>query len=384
MHVAEFRENPGQGGSSAFSTWMREVFCLNNNSALGDLWDQFWAESSDAVLVGDQEMRVIWVNRCAQELFSCQEELTGEKIDGHICADKPLGETIQRLMRESWERRAEHRLVEKAWLKNRPFLFLLETRFLKLENTQAAGLMLTVKDITEHKIFYEETNRRYMQKIVNQVASGLAHEIRNPLTAVRGFIQLLHEQLKKSSKKEYLQVALDELDRANFMIKDFLLFVRPAAPNFSLVHLKQVLEEAVSVVKPDAEAKRLPVPSVSGDVFPLMYLDPEQICRALVNVLKNAVDFSEKGTIRIWVHNDEKMGKVVLSVQDMGPGIPPEIISHIFEPFFTTKEEAPGMGLALTYSIIRNHGGEVHVFNNPDGGTTVTMELLYVSRYPAS
>jgi len=372
MFAIEFKENIALDQDNTFSKQISKT-CNLSPSILEDFYNSFFHNSPDAIFLADNMGEIIWFNHAAERFIIPK---------GSQVIEKGMFSIIKNIVRDAFDYHRESKSLEKSCIINgNVHTFLWDTRFL-VENNKIAGIVLIAKDISKSKFDHEEMMRYHMQKIVDQVASGLAHEIRNPLTAVRGFIQLLHESLRRSSKREYLQVALDELDRANGFIKDFLLFIRPAAPNFSLVPLAQVIEEALSHVRPQALLNDVHFDLISSGNFPLMYLDQEQITQAIRNVLQNAADFTNNGTIRIQINNDERTEKVTLIVKDPGCGIPNENLSRIFEPFFTTKDEAPGMGLTLAQSIITNHGGQISVSNGQERGTVVTIELYHVSKYP--
>lgn len=384
MFASEFKKNMALDQNNTFLSQITKA-CNLSSSILEDFYNRFFQDSPDAIFLVDKLGEIVWFNYAAEGFIALRSSPVIEKKFDYGAfngSEKGMFPIIRNIVRDAFDYQRESRSLEKSCIINgNVHTFLWDTRFI-VENNQISGIVLIAKDITKSKLVHEETMRYNMQKIVDQVASGLAHEIRNPLTAVRGFIQLLHESLRRSSKREYLQVALDELDRANGFIKDFLLFVRPAAPNFSLVPLGQVIEEALSHVRAQALLHSVHFELISSESLPLMYLDQEQITQAMRNVLQNAVDFTDNGTIRIQVINDEKSEKVTLIVKDPGCGIPQQNMSRIFEPFFTSKEEAPGMGLTLAQSIIKNHGGEISVINNQEKGVCITIELYHVSKYP--
>lgn len=359
--------------------------CNLSHGYLDRFYSNFFETSSDAVFLADQQGEIVWLNPVARQYMTRENhELLEKRLDTRCLSgvEKGLFPLVKSMINDILLHKKEYRSFEESCIINgNMYTFLWDTHLI-MEKNHLAGMLLIAKDITQCRLAHEEMTRCNMQKIIDQVASGLAHEIRNPLTAVRGFIQLLHMSLKRSSKREYLQVALDELDRANSFIKDFLLYVRPAAPSFSLVPLEQVIESAFAEVRAEAAQKGIHFEMLSSGSLPLMYIDQEQICRAFTNVLQNAVDFTDKGSVIIHLMNHEKADKVIFTVKDTGCGISQQNMSRIFDPFFTTKEEAPGMGLTLTQSIIKNHGGEISVTNNSLGGTVFSIELYHVSKYP--
>lgn len=373
MLARKLKDNRKLGQINSLSSQLIKG-CNLNSSILDDFYQTFFQHSPDAVFLVDQMGEIVWFNQAA-EIFIIL------KGDQEISFAKETISIIENIIKDSFKDQREIQSLEKTCIiKGNVHTFLWDTRIIT-ENKQTMGIVLIAKDISRSRLLHEEIMHSNMQRVVDQVASGLAHEIRNPLTAVRGFIQLLYENLRRSLEREYLQVALEELDRANGFIKDFLLYTRPEAPDFSLTSLAQVIEDALSYIQPQASENGLDFELISKNALPLMYLDQEQITRAIKNVLQNAVDFTKQGKIEIEVINDVKSAKVNLIVQDPGLGISEQNISRIFEPFFTTKDDATGMGLTLTQSIIKSHGGKISVYNNKEKGTVVNIELCYVSQY---
>lgn len=374
MFARRPKNNKELGQINSFSSRLING-CNLNSSILENFYHNFFQNSSDAVFLIDKLGEIVWFNQ-ATEIFMISKD------DQEVSFVNGILSIIENIIRDAFNDQKEVLSLEKSCIINdNVHTFLWDSRLIT-DHQKINGMILIAKDISKSRIIHEENMRYNMQKIIDQVASGLAHEIRNPLTAVRGFIQLLHESLRRSSKREYLQVALDELDRANGFIKDFLLYVRPAAPNFSLTPLAQVIEDALFHIRPQSLLKGVGFDLIPVDAFPLMYLDQEQITHAMRNVFQNAVDFTEQGKIKIEVINDDKAAKVNLIVKDPGCGISEQNMTRIFEPFFTTKDEAPGMGLTLTKSIIKNHGGKISICNNQEKGIVVNIELYHVSLYP--
>jgi signal transduction histidine kinase len=361
---------------NTFSSKIKKLFNFNPLS-LEKFYNDFLQDFPDGIFLVDKNGEILWVNTVAKRFMEMTKAFSSF---GNF--ENSLLSIIINLAQSSLQNKRELFNREVSCIINGQSITFLLDIFLIRENHRIVGTILIAKDITRLKSINEASTYCNMRGFIHQVASGLAHEIRNPLTTVRGFIQLTQNSLKVSPKKEYLQVALDELDRANNLIKDFLLYVRPAAPNFILVSLEQVIEEAIKRVKQKALLKDIIFEYTSFGDSPLMYLDVEQISQAFGNILENAVDFSEQGIIEISALNVEKSDKTIITFKDSGCGIPDKNMSRLFEPFFTTKEEAPGLGLTLAQSIIKNHGGEICIANNPDKGVSVTVHLYHVSKYP--
>lgn len=378
-------DNKYRGIIAKFRDITREKHIEQKNINLHKMYRLIFNTTTDALITINQEGLITTCNRSARKFFGGNEEPTGKTVIDLLYQGKKYDcrGNYTCLMMETLETGTEHRNKEQVFIvNNQEHVFLVDTCLLRNEDNQVIGVLGAIRDITKKKAEDEEHFRQDKFELVNQVAYGLAHEIRNPLTSVRGFIQLLHQNLRKSQQRNYLQVALEELDRVNSLIKDFLLLSRPGAPHFSLVSFDQIISDLVPEISQLARNKGLTFEVISEVSFPLVFLDKEQISRALYNILQNAVQFTDEGQITLRLKNDVTREKLVIEIVDSGQGIPKENLSQIFEPFFTTKEEAPGFGLAISYRIIKNHGGSLCAKNNREKGTTFFIELPHVSFYP--
>ncbi len=229
--------------------------------------------------------------------------------------------------------------------------------------------------IEQRRLRHEEEERqRHLEKLsaVGQLAAGLAHEIRNPLTSIRGFVQI--SAAESEAVKKWESIILPEIDRINELLKQFLNLSETRPARFSLFSLDQLMKDVLSLLQPKAflMGHELMAHAPSHPVE--LEADPEQIKQVLINLIQNGLEsLSEKGKVEVrW---KELRGRVSIRVQDNGSGIKPEHMSRIFEPFFTTKGEGTGMGLSICHRIIMEHGGQIHVTSQPGRGTTFCIHM---------
>lgn len=210
---------------------------------------------------------------------------------------------------------------------------------------------------------------------IGQLAAGLAHEIRNPLTAVQGFIQLLINRNLGDKEKEYLDIIQEEMQRVGGLVGEFLLLAKPAAPRCEIHSLPTVVREVAILMQSEALLKEIQL-IVEGEEECYIDADKEQIKQVIINLIKNALEVMPPGKkITLGVHCKAGDNYGLISVKDEGPGIPAADLKKIFDPFFTTKENGTGLGLAVSYRIIENHGGSLSVQSTPGTGTVFTIEL---------
>lgn len=242
--------------------------------------------------------------------------------------------------------------------------------------------LLSVKDVTDYKRIEQAAYQNDKMAMLGKISAAIAHEIRNPLTAIRGFIQLLRPHLVHLGKDEYARIILTEIDRANDIIHEFLNSSKPSAPQKSKVSVASLLKEVVLLTESEALLKDCQmVLEVPEDGY--VSIDVKQIKQVLLNIIKNAMDAitevegDHKGVIDIKAEVDGK--HVNISIQDNGNGMDKGLLSRLFDPFFTTKEKGTGLGLSVSYRIIKNHKGNISVDSLKGAGTIFVITLPIVS-----
>lgn len=211
---------------------------------------------------------------------------------------------------------------------------------------------------------------------LGQLAAGIAHEIRNPLTSINILIHSLTESLPpETSHREDLKVIEEEIQRINEIVEQFLRFAKPAPPLFKETEIAPVFDETLQLLKPRLERDRISVHR-EFDALPPITLDRDQMKQVVLNLLINAIQAMPEGgrlDLSARISGDSLWMK--LSIRDSGMGIPPEDIGKLFDPFFSTKEGGIGLGLSIAHRIIDQHHGKVEVESHPGEGTTFHLWL---------
>ena len=238
---------------------------------------------------------------------------------------------------------------------------------------ELVGLYGIAKDITEWKKAEELLRKSDRLAVVGQLAAGVAHEIRNPLATLSGFVQLLKE--KSTDHHFYYDIMHSELDRINLIVSEFLLLAKPQVMDFQHKDITSIFEHVLAIAQTQASLNNIQFVIEFEPNLPQVYCEENQLKQVFINILKNAMEaMPSGGEIHI---NLNRQGEDVLRIrfQDQGCGIPPERITRLGEPFYSTKEKGTGLGLMVSYRIIEAHHGHIHVESQVNQGTTIDILL---------
>lgn len=244
------------------------------------------------------------------------------------------------------------------------------------ENGKITGLVLTFHDLTELRTLEETARRQDRLAAVGRMAAAIAHEIRNPLAAVRGSVQVLAADLPKDSQpQELIQIVVRESDRINRIVSDYLTYARPRTSTPTSIDLCELLENLLQDFRQSPNVQDHHFIITEFPHFPMLLEgDAEQLRQAFYNVALNGVQaMPDGGTLRVEVHNSSPYRRRIV-FSDNGQGMPPEQVEQLFEPF-TSTNGGTGLGLSIVYQTIREHGGTINVHSRERHGTTITIEL---------
>lgn len=240
---------------------------------------------------------------------------------------------------------------------------------LSVEKINIAGeifLLCIWYDITKLKNMQAEMKKLDRLNIIGKMAAGLGHEIRNPMTTVRGFLQFMGQKAV-GKDREYFKLIIAELDRANSIITEFLLMAADRVINFQLIDMNKIITNIIPLIEADAYKEGHSFTFNAGQI-PMLLADANEISQMVLNLARNGIEaMKAKGRLLITTYREKD--NVVLKVSDEGTGIDPEIINQLGTPFVTTKNEGTGLGLAICYSIANRHNADVMVESSKQGTT---------------
>jgi two-component system sensor histidine kinase PilS (NtrC family) len=328
------------------------------------------------VITTDLERRVFTVNRAAEEMTGyAAADLRGQDVSilfgdfkGHI----------EESLRSAAEGHASPR-YESECLTPEGFLIKLGYNIspLSSESGETTGLVITFQDLTDIRSMEETSRRQERLSAVGRVAAGIAHEIRNPLAAMRGSIQVLRSELEAdATQRELMDIVLSESDRLNRIISDFLTYARPRKFSLAVCDLREPLRETFALLRHSPEVldgHRLEEDLPEEPVLALA--DAEGVRQVFWNLTRNALKaMPDGGTLRAEMRPVTN-GSVRITFNDTGRGMTPSQVERLFEPFSSSTTGGTGLGLSIVYQIIRDHGGTINVRSREGHGTTITIEL---------
>ncbi|MEX1030818.1 MAG: PAS domain S-box protein [Paenibacillaceae bacterium] len=250
----------------------------------------------------------------------------------------------------------------------------VEVSSIRIHNFMGKTVVLSViRDLTESKHSQEILVKSEKLSVIGQLAAGVAHEIRNPLTVLKGFTQLLQKEL--GSKHSYLTTMLSELDRINDIVNEFMTLAKPQFVQFHSNYIYNILNSVISILETQAILVNVNIKISYVGQIPLIYCEENQLKQVFINVIKNSIEAMPfGGEIDIVVELINR-NQLLIRIHDQGPGIPQEIIRRIGEPFYTTKENGTGLGLMVCQRIIEAHHGTLHISSELGLGATIDILL---------
>jgi len=327
---------------------------------------------ANGLITVDRSLRVATFNPTALEILrKPKEEVDARPISELL----PLEEEIKRVFADS-----ELILEKEVKISNEgkgKFLALSVSPLKEPESHISRGAVVIVRDLTMIRELEQKVIVSEKFAALGRLSAGVAHEIRNPLNSIRGFIQYFQKKLALDEEDyRYTDLMLTEVDRLNRVISKLLAYSKPREPRLSIRSADEVLDHCIRVVEREAaEAGVQIVRESGGDDIPLVLMDTDQMTQVFLNILINSIEASPRGGKVVVGCETDEQGRVMIHVADTGEGIPRENLDKLFDPFFSTKKKGTGLGLAIVKSIIEGHEGEIEVESEPGKGTRFTVTL---------
>ncbi|PSB70822.1 PAS domain-containing sensor histidine kinase [Bacillus sp. LNXM12-2] len=249
------------------------------------------------------------------------------------------------------------------------------------EHHQFTGGIGTVADITKQKqakLELERSNQQLQMQaqklaVAGQIAAGIAHEVRNPLTSVNGFLQLMKTQYPE--RTDYFDIIFSEIKRIDFVLSELLVLAKPQAVHFQEVQLHELLEQVITLLKTNAVLSNIDLkqPFKKQDAGAIL-ADANQMKQLFINLIKNAIEAMPEGG-SIYISTEKVLNEWKITIQDEGKGMSEENIQKIYDPFFSTKKEGTGLGLTICATILKDHHGRMDVSSELGKGAAFQIYL---------
>ncbi len=338
--------------------------------------------AGDAIFIidaeGENRLRIVAANQAAARMHGYTVgELLGLKItdlDTREAASR-APQRVERMLKGEWIH------TEIAHRRKDGSVFPVEISAGLLELSDHKYVLAFDRDISERKEAEEALQRVEQMRVVGELAAGLAHEIKNPLTGIKASMEVLSEEaVVPEEDRKILMKVVGEIKRIESLLKDLLNFARPPKPQFTSVNINKVLNTALtfSFQNTSLSSRSRPVAIVRNfdEHLPELMADPQQLQQVFMNILLNAGDsMAEGGTLTAQTSYDEPGRSIRITISDTGKGIDQKEMDKIFQPFFTTKPKGTGLGLAITKRLIEQHGGTIRVYNNEGRGATFELSI---------
>lgn len=328
---------------------------------------------ANGLITVDRSLCVATFNPTALEILGKSKE----EIDGRpIFELLPLENEIRKVLSDS-ESILEKEVRISTGTKSKPYVFLSVSPLKEPDSQVARGAVVILRDVTMIRELEQKVIVSEKFAALGRLSAGVAHEIRNPLNSIRGFIQYFQKKLTLDEEDyRYTDLMINEVDRLNRVISKLLAFSKPREPRLSLSSPDEILDHCIRVIEPEVVAAKLDVIRTRCvRETTLVLMDTDQMTQVFLNILLNAVEVSSPGG-KIFVKcGSDDQGRLSIVIEDTAEGIPKENMDKLFDPFFSTKKKGTGLGLAIVKSIIEAHEGEIDVESEVGRGTRFIVTL---------
>lgn len=340
---------------------------------------EYFKTARMGVIYVDNMSRIRNINREAEKLCGVERaKALGQKAD---LLFRQYGEKFMRLFTLD-EYEDFHTMNTRIIVRDK--ICYLHADAIKLRDAQgdANGIVIVLQDVSELRATLRQIQTTQLLMSMGELAAGIAHHVRTPLTTISGYLQIMLNRLENDQytvRRDVIEMLLDEVSYINTVVKELILFAKPPLRKNPGVDINRLLEDSLLLSFRQLGGEKIAINKVLAEKLPTITADGNLLQQAMVNIMQNAMeampDIGELG-VKTWLHSDLNM--LVIAITDNGSGIEPNILSRIFEPFYTTKLDRLGLGLSIAHRIINEHGGFVHIRSHQKTGTKVHIYLPIV------
>lgn len=334
--------------------------------------DKVVASLPVGLIATDQQGRITFFNAAAERITGLKREEAGGRpadmlLPSTLCGLKELLDGGQTIAEQEMECR---------FISGRTVPLSVSAARIVNELGAYVGQILILRDLGEVRRLQDEVRRQEKLAALGGLAAGVAHEIRNPLSSIKGLATFFSGQFEAGSEgREAAEVMVQEVDRLNRVITELLSFARPSDIKRLRVDIAPIVTRAVGLIQQDAANQGVQVELKMDDRLCPLLIDPDRMAQCLLNLLINAIEAMVDGgqlTVRCELVDP---GEVRVGISDTGQGMAPDEMAKIFDPYYTTKSQGTGLGLAIVHKIVEAHGARLNVESAPGRGTTFLLHL---------
>lgn len=329
----------------------------------------------DAIILTDGELNIMSWNHGAERIFGySKDDALGKTIDFII---PQSFKTAHRLGVERFQQtgKLQHtgKLLELHGLRSDGTEFPLELSLNHWQTKQGYFLSAIIRDVSERKRTHDLLVRSEKLSVAGELAAGVAHEIRNPLTAVKGFLKLLKQDAKP--KDPYFDIISSEIGRIESIVNELLLLAKPQAAKTQPMDIQTIIPEVISLFKTQNLLQNTEITALLDAPASIIIGDPDQIKQVFVNFIKNALDAVDHGGQVLVTTENRTADTLNIRIVDKGCGIPKDILQKLGEPFYSTKEKGTGLGIMVSKKVIENHQGTLMIDSEINKGTCIDIQF---------
>ena len=341
-----------------------------------DDYKECFESTTNGIIHLDSNMRMKNLNREAERICGVgRTAALGKRADVVL---KKHGENFLKIFDLS-----EYEDVKTVNLKlklNDQFIYInVDTLRLLDSSGEVNGMIVILQDVSAVRAAIKQIQTTQMLMSLGELAAGVAHHVRTPLTTISGYLQIMLGRLRNDQytvRRDVLETLLDEVSYINGVVKELVLFAKPPIQKKPGTEINELLEEALLLTFKQMGGEKITINKQLAKRLPIITADNNLIKQAVVNVMQNAIEsMADEGvlTIKSWLNADLSM--LVIAINDTGAGVTSEILPRVFEPFYTTKSDRMGLGLPIANRIIAEHGGFINITPGETGGTKVHIYL---------
>ncbi len=366
------------------SVFMHDITAHRKNEQALKRYEQYFEnilnDAADAIMILNEDDKIVMWNQAAEILYGWpQNEVVGKTISFIVPNDPQAQEQIKKINRAVREKGfvrnfRTHRLTREG----KKIVIEVTRTAIKNDQDQYIGSSVIARDISQEEQLRQQLIQSEKLSAVGTLAAGIAHEVGSPLTSISSITQILKVKSDDEYFKEKLSLIQQSIDRIARTVKTLVDFSRPITQKVEKVYLNNVIEHVIHIIKYEKRLKYHSIETEFEPDIPLVEASFDQLLQVFINICLNAADAMEKQKngllyIKTWYDSEN----IYAAITDNGRGIPAENVDHIFEPFFTTKKEGKGTGLGLwvSYNIMKSFSGDIKVKSVLDNGTTFTLSL---------